>query len=125
MTTSPDPSSTSAEQPGGSTTGLTDLTILLDDGAGGTTTWRLSCDPPGGTHPQAAAACTALEKSGEAALPPVPKDRMCTQQFGGPEKAVVTGTWRGTPVSATFSKTNGCEIARWKALDGLLPSLNA
>jgi hypothetical protein len=47
---------------------------------------------------------------------------MCTQIYGGPERATVTGTFRGERVSSTFSKTNGCEIGRWKALTGLLPA---
>lgn len=103
----------------------TDLTIVVDDGAGKKTTWRLTCDPAGGDHPNPEAACRALAERGEKAMPPVKRDAMCTAIFGGPEKATVTGTWQGKPVSASFSKTNGCEISRWKALDGLLPSANA
>jgi hypothetical protein len=99
----------------------TDLTIVSDDGKGKTETWTLTCDPAGGTHPDPAAACAALEAKGKTALPPVPKDMMCTQQFGGPQTAKITGTWKGEPVNATFSRTNGCEISRWKALTGLLP----
>jgi hypothetical protein len=105
----------------GAASGETDLTVVVDDGSGKQTTWRLTCDPPGGTHPDAAAACEALAARGATALPPVPPDRMCTQVFGGPETAQVTGTWRGQAVSARFAKTNGCEISRWNALNGLLP----
>jgi len=127
VTPSPEPSTTPSEQsPAPSTTdratGATDLTIVLDDGSGSTRTWRLTCDPAGGTHPDAAAACKALEDHGATALPPVPKDRMCTQIYGGPEKATVKGTWRGKPVNSAFSKTNGCEISRWKSMAGLLPA---
>ena len=106
----------------GASAGTTDLTIVLDDGGGATHTWRLTCDPPGGDHPTPDAACAALAAHGETALPPVPKDRMCTQIYGGPEKATVTGTWRGKQVDSTFSKTNGCEISRWKSMAGLLPA---
>jgi hypothetical protein len=42
--------------------------------------------------------------------------------YGGPQTARITGTWEGGPVDATLSRTNGCEIARWKALRGLLPA---
>jgi hypothetical protein len=129
VSSSPDPSTTPAPQqptPPASTgtgggTGPTDLQIVLDDGSGTTRTWHLTCDPAGGDHPDPAAACKALAENGEKALPPVPKDMMCTQVYGGPEKATITGTWRGTQVLATLTKTNGCEISRWQALSGLLP----
>jgi hypothetical protein len=106
-------------QTGGTVT--TDLTIVSDDGNGKTETWQLTCEPAGGTHPDPAAACAALEAKGKTALPPVPKDTMCTQQFGGPQTAKITGTWKGEPVDASFSRTNGCEISRWTAMKGLLP----
>jgi hypothetical protein len=97
------------------------LTVVVDDGSG-PVTWRLDCDPPGGDHPDPTAACTALDAKGGTALPPVSKDQMCTMVYGGPEKATVEGTWRGEPVSASFDRSNGCEIARWAALAGLLPA---
>jgi hypothetical protein len=99
----------------------TDLTIVTDDGAGKTETWTLTCDPAGGTHPDPEAACAALAAKGETAMPPVAKDAMCTQQFGGPQTAKITGTWKGETVDASFARTNGCEISRWTALKGLLP----
>lgn len=107
---SPDPSS-----------GGTELTIAIDDGAGQRTTWTLTCDPAGGTHPDAAAACAALAAHGDGALPPKRKDIACTQVYGGPEKATVTGTWQGRPVRSSFSRTDSCEISRWDRLVGLLP----
>jgi hypothetical protein len=79
--------------------------------------WTLSCDPPGGDHPDAAAACAALEK-GKAPFAPVPKDMACTQISGGPQTATITGTWRGERVTASYNRSNGCEIARW---DRLIP----
>ena len=75
VTPSPDPSTTPSEQsptPSGTdrATGATDLTIVLDDGSGSTRTWSLTCDPVGGTHPDPAAACQALDAHGATALPP-------------------------------------------------------
>jgi hypothetical protein len=46
---------------------------------------------------------------------------MCTQIYGGPETARIVGTWAGQAVDARFSRVDGCEIARWRALTGLLP----
>lgn len=42
---------------------------------------------------------------------------VCTEIWGGPDRAWVTGRYRGTTVSASFSRRNGCEIARWDALE--------
>lgn len=100
----------------------TDLTVVIDDGRGSRQTWTLRCDPPGGTHPDPAAACAALDRAGAAALPPVPADLACTQIYGGPETARITGTWKGSPVDATLARNNGCEISRWNRLAGLLPA---
>lgn len=81
----------------------------------------LTCDPPGGSHPNPAAACARLAEQPDL-LEPLPPDRRCTQQYGGPETATITGTWRGQPVDVTHSRTNGCGIARWQALGPVLPS---
>ena len=100
----------------------TDLTIVVDDGAGRETTWTLTCDPPGGTHPDAAAACAALATHGTAALPPKPEGVVCAEVYGGPQRATITGTWQGRQVQSSLSRTDGCEIHRWDLLRGLLPS---
>jgi hypothetical protein len=116
------PGAPGASSTGGSTVPATsELDIVVDDGRGTRTTWRLTCDPPGGDHPDPAAACAALD-AGARWLRPVPADLACTQIYGGPETATVTGVWRGTPVDATFSRTDGCQIARWDGLVGLFPA---
>ena len=117
----PETSTTPGTPAGGSTGGATALTVTGTDATGATTTWRLTCDPPGGDHPDPAAACAALDERGAGALPPVDKGRVCTQVYGGPEVATVTGTWRGQTVLATFARTDGCQTARWDALAALLP----
>jgi hypothetical protein len=99
----------------------TDLTIVINDGSGSTKTWRLTCNPAGGTHPDPQAACQALEANGAAALPPVPKDKACTQIYGGPETATISGTWNGQTVMSIFARNDGCQISRWKLMAGLLP----
>jgi len=101
--------------------GATDLTIVVSDGSGKTSTWRLTCDPPGGTHPNPKAACRVLETNGAVALPPVAQSKACTQIYGGPETATVTGTWHGQPVMSRFARNDGCQISRWKLMEGLLP----
>ena len=87
---------------------------------GGARPGTLECGPAGGTHPRAERACARL-----AATPnpfrPVPRDAMCTQIYGGPEEALVTGTYRGARVNARFNRVNGCEIARWNRIAVLFP----
>ncbi len=101
------------------------LAIVVDDGHGSTTTWRLTCDPPGGDHPDPTVACAVLATNGARALPPVAEDRACTQVYGGAQTAAVNGTWDDRPLSSRFSLVNGCEIDRWKALVGVLPPVGA
>jgi hypothetical protein len=71
--------------------------------------------------PDASAALAAVEQFGEEIFFPEPRpDRICTQQYGGPQVAVVKGWFRGRKVHSRFSRTDGCEIARWKAMASLL-----
>jgi Subtilisin inhibitor-like len=99
----------------------TDLTILVRDGSGTASTWRLTCDPPGGSHPDPKVACRVLEANGATALPPVPEDKVCTQIYGGPETATISGLWQGKQVLSQFARNDGCEISRWNLMEGLLP----
>lgn len=76
---------------------------------------------PGSNLPDPQAALAAVERFGEEMFFPEPRpDRLCTQQYGGPQVAVVTGWFYGREVSSRFSRTDGCEIARWKAMAALL-----
>ena len=100
----------------------TQLSVTVDEGGGKIDNWTLDCDPAGGSHPHPAVACAALAAKGKIAIPPVSKDIMCTQIFGGAQTAKITGEWNGKPVNASFSRQNGCEVNRWKALEGLLPA---
>ena len=69
----------------------------------------------------ATAALAAVEQFGEEVFFPVPRpDRICTQQYGGPQVALVTGWFRGRKVHSKLSRTDGCEIARWRAMAALL-----
>jgi hypothetical protein len=95
-----------------------EITVSTGTAAEGTT-WSLTCDPAGGTHPTPAAACGALDEAADP-FAPVPDDMACTQIYGGPETATITGTWDGESVAATYQRTNGCEIARWDALAAVL-----
>lgn len=98
----------------------TDLTVSVTVKPGAKPReWTLRCDPTGGDHPAAAKACAALSKA-KSPFRPTPKKRMCTQIYGGPEKASISGTWHGMKVDASYSRKNGCEISRWNAIRTVL-----
>ena len=101
-------------------------------GGGATTVLRVVVDPDGDGMGKPArervircepadrdGACGAAARLRAADFAPVPADRACTEIFGGPETARVAGELRGEPVRATFSRTNGCEIARWERVQRL------
>ncbi|MFF9122391.1 SSI family serine proteinase inhibitor [Streptomyces sp. NPDC014889] len=89
-------------------------------------TYRLSCHPAGGSHPEARRACDVLDRNtrwGREPFAPVPDGSMCTMQYGGPATAHITGTWAGRRVDATYDRGDGCRIERWNRLVPLLPDL--
>ena len=108
-----------------------DLTVLLTEAPGAAAhefrlVVRQGTSPQsdvlnGSTLPDPAAALAAVERFGEEVFfVPRRPDMLCTQQYGGPQVAVVTGTFHGRPVHSHFSLTDGCEIARWRSLAPLL-----
>ena len=52
---------------------------------------------------------------------PIPRDAICTEQYGGPQVALITGTYRGRRIWTQLQNRNGCEIARFKRLSFLVP----
>jgi hypothetical protein len=75
--------------------------------------WTLRCAPPSGTLPTRKRACAKLSSLPTSAFARVAEDTICTQVYGGPQKAVVKGTVVGHRVWASFRRRDGCEIARW------------
>lgn len=55
----------------------------------------------------------------EAGPPPL---RPCTQIYGGPQTARVTGRIGSRPVDRRLSRSDGCAIADWDRAVGLLPA---
>jgi hypothetical protein len=107
------------DEPATSTgSGLANLTVTLDnDGPKGAPAKeiKLSCEKP--TESQA---CKTVATITRKDLAPTPAGMACTQIFGGPETATITGTLRGSAVSARFSRRDGCEIQRWQRVQPLL-----
>jgi len=86
--------------------------------------YTLTCAPVGGTLPQRLGACRKLNTL-KAPFAPTGKDLVCTQIYGGPEEALVTGRFRGKLVRASFSRKDGCEIGRWARVAFLFPGISS
>jgi len=100
---------------GGPSSGTWLRIAYWEDGMGAKpdASWTLRCDPEGGSLARTARACARLDAGGRALFAPLSPNAVCTQIYGGPQRARVTGMLDGSPVWATFSRSNGCHIARW------------
>jgi hypothetical protein len=101
----------SSTPPPASTAPATSLNVTVwadANSAAAPTTTTVTATPPGATA---------------ADFAPPPADQACTMIYGGPGKATVTGTLGGAPIDATFTRSGGCEIARWDRMVelGLIP----
>ena len=110
-----------------SSSGGIELTIRYDDGAGKEATAILTCrtglQRAGGFLNGKAPVgelCAEARSIKQLLTTQPDTDRVCTQIYGGPETARVTGTIDGEPVDRRFTRTNGCEIADFTAAAGLL-----
>src|SRR5436309_792499 len=70
--------------------------------------WSLRCAPAGGSLPSAGRACRRLAALADP-FAPVPPETACTQIYGGPQVALVSGSFRGRRVSTYFKRTDGCQ----------------
>ncbi len=102
-----------------------DLLIVLDRGDGTEPErYTLTCvGVPDGDHPDASAACAHLEGL-EDPFASLPADMVCTEQYGGPETARITGRWHATDVDVGLSRTDGCRISQWDSLGPVLPPVD-
>ena len=83
------------------------LTVVVTPSPGATPQrWTLRCDPTGGTHPDAQAACRDL-LGAKNPFAPIPHGFMCPMIVAGPQKATISGTFFGQHVASNFSKV-GC-----------------
>ena len=127
-TKTPAPAPSASPVPSGPGQGNAELAIMVKPSETGTpANFTLVCldgvPAAESQHPDAIAACAAL-KGNAALLSPAPRatDQPCTQQYGGPQEAAVTGVVDGQAVEATFNLRDGCEIAAWTAAKDVLGS---
>ena len=104
-----------------------ELTVVYDDGSGRTTTGTLTCRGTdrrarGALEGRASAAelCAQAQGVTDVLTTEPDRTRACTEIYGGPETARVTGTIGDDEVDRRFSRTNGCEIADYTRVAGLL-----
>ncbi|MFJ2619914.1 hypothetical protein [Glutamicibacter sp. NPDC087344] len=95
-----------------------DLNIVIrDDGKSVSHEYRLLCNADqvleGSTLPTAKAACELLVAQPSILTEPADPNRMCTEIYGGPNTAEVTGTLNGKTVNTSFDRHNGCAIGDW------------
>ena len=50
-----------------------------------------------------------------------PQHEMCTEQWGGPDRARVTGRVGGDAIDRRLARNDGCEIDDWNRAQPLLP----
>jgi subtilisin inhibitor-like len=104
--------------------GRTALRITVQAGPTGRVhTTTLRCAPASGSVAHPTLACRRLRAGGRALFAPTPAGTACTQIYGGPQTATVTGLLAGKPLTARFARRDGCEVARWSRVAFLLGPL--
>ena len=106
-------------------TGAGERTRLTIERVDTSETATISCDPPEGTGwlaDTAGEACALLDDEAlfSRLVEGPPADQMCTQIYGGPEEALVTGTVDGEAVDTRFHRADGCGIGDWDTFEVLL-----
>ena len=118
-----DDATASTDAPIGGPFPVADLSITVEHPDRDTIEYRLTClgdtaTISGDVDLDEQAACLALADpdvvsrlvEGPAA------DQICTEQYGGPDVATITGTIDEQPVDTTVDRSNGCGISDWDEL---------
>jgi hypothetical protein len=101
------------------------LTLTVSDGQGKDAKATLKCDESsaegtGFLESGADDACRNARDLEKLLTTQPPEDRACTQIYGGPQKARITGTFGDKDVTRELTRNNGCGIEEWKQADALL-----
>jgi hypothetical protein len=88
----------------------------------GIKSWTLRCRPVGGTLPRAAAACRHLTTLHDPFAPVTP-GVACSHIYGGPQLALVTGSFHDSRVWTYFRRTDSCQTERWNRVAFLFPPI--
>ena len=80
--------------------------------------------PAGGTVPRSPTVCRQLDALAKPFRRPR-KNIVCSDQYGGPQQALIVGTYKGDRIWTVLGMRNGCEISRAKRLAFLVPGFSA
>jgi hypothetical protein len=127
-TTTPTTPPTTVAPGGGQAIGTIDITITHPDAE--PVSYTIGCT--GDAFPvtpevegvDGAAACDRLADPDvlDRLVNGVPADQVCTEIYGGPDVAVITGSINNEAIDATIDRANGCGIDDWDTLlAGVLP----
>ena len=103
-----------------------DLRMSYDDDRGTRRSATLRCDRSGNRatgylkRRSARRLCTAA-RGLRGFLTSPPKREICTEIYGGPDRAHVRGRIGGDAVDRRFARRDGCEIDDWDTAQPLLP----
>ena len=114
---------------GGGPYPVADLEVVVEHPDQETISYRITCLGDTATitgdidiDDQAACEALAREEVQRRLIDGPPADQVCTEQYGGPDTATITGTIDETPVDTVIDRTNGCGISDWdELLAGLIP----
>ena len=110
---------------------VANLRIVYEHPDVGTITYQVSCEGDTATIVgdiggiDAAEACTALKDPAvrQRLVDGPPADQACTEIYGGPETAVISGSVEGEQVETMVDRANGCGIDDWdNLLSTMLPA---
>lgn len=100
-----------------------DLTVVSDDSKSPATLHEVHCrdgKPMPGALDVMGQYCERASDLASFLLAKPDAARACTQVYGGPQTAKITGKINGKKVDRSFARTNGCEIAEWNKIEKLL-----
>lgn len=108
-----------------------EITVVLDGGEFNGGSYTLSCRPDApqivpvvdGIDPGTACQRLQDESVSDWLVNGPDPDQVCTEVYGGPQRATITGTIEDRPVQTEVDRTNGCGIDTWdRLLAGVLPA---
>lgn len=103
-----------------------DLQVRASRGDGGRLTARLRCGKDSRATGYLRArglrrSCTAARRLAPLLAARPDPGRACTEIYGGPDTAAVSGTVGGRRVDRRFARDDGCAISDWDRAQALLP----
>ena len=107
---------------------VADLSFTVDMGDGVPVSYQLICDndaigisgDSGSLEPVDACMSLTEPEVRDRLITDQHLERMCTEVYGGPQLAQITGTLDGAPIDTTIDRANGCGIDDWDRLLALL-----